>query len=550
MNRHIWIVTPLLVGLGLCAAPAAAPAQEFLGKPMGKWQADLSSPNAKVRRGGAFALGKIGTDAGTAVTPLVKVLKADPDPKVQEAAAYALGEICQGGKNMTVDARDALCAALSGNPDAAVKRSAAVALGNIALTHPAILAALKGQAGNPDPGVRQNVAYALGKVDDDNTDTLRQLLKDDDVQVKLNAAKAIGEYTSERAAPAVPELLACCNDPDGELKRAAMLSVVRLVGPKSKDAVPVLVKALDEKDQEVRRNAALALGNIGGEAGKAAVPVLREFLRDEDATVRRQGVVALRNIGENAKDAVDDLRLTLKDKDKDVRLFTATAFSALKLHGARAVPDLIERVADKNEDADVRAESAVALSRFTPPVPAAATPAAVSALVRVIEDEANPIKVRERTLWALAVHQRKLADYKDAYPAMTKLLTSTTGVETKMLRYNSAYFLGLFQADKAPDAVLNVLFDFLKDDKIQIYAGNTGKTVGKSIEGGKQGGSDVKEQRIGDGRVMAVQALDFVGKTRLQQRPEIITQLRTIANDPALYQKLRDDANDLLKKLK
>ena len=94
MNWRIWIAVLLLGSLGWCVAPAPVAAQKFLDKQWTAWSHDLKSPNPKVRRGGAFALGKIGPAASPALSRLVTVLREDKDAKVQEAAAFALGEIC------------------------------------------------------------------------------------------------------------------------------------------------------------------------------------------------------------------------------------------------------------------------------------------------------------------------------------------------------------------------------------------------------------------------------------------------------------------------
>ena len=69
-------------------------------------------------------------------------------------------------------------------------------------------------------------------------------LKDEDVQTRRNAAKALGE-----------------------------------IGPGAKEVVPALIAALKDKDKEVRTSAAFALGQIGP-AAKEAVPALEAAARD------------------------------------------------------------------------------------------------------------------------------------------------------------------------------------------------------------------------------------------------------------------------------
>src|SRR5260370_36298908 len=64
----------------------------FLGKPVAKWAEDLTNHDAGVRRSAAFALGKSGALASSAVPKLIRALH-DPHASVREAAAAALGEI-------------------------------------------------------------------------------------------------------------------------------------------------------------------------------------------------------------------------------------------------------------------------------------------------------------------------------------------------------------------------------------------------------------------------------------------------------------------------
>lgn len=545
MNHRIWIAA-LLFGAGLCAAPCPVAAQDFLGQRWDKWDRDLKAKDSRVRRGGAFALGKIGPKAAGAVPHLVDTLRLDKDAKVQEAAAYALGEVCLSGPGATAAVLGALGDALTSHPDPAVRRSAAVALGNIGLANPQVLAALNGKAEDDNPAVRQNVAWALGKVGDDNIATLRKLLHDADTVVKMNAANAVAAHDAPRAKLAVTELLSCCNDKDGELKRAAVVALVKLVGPEDSGKAGPLVAALGDKDLEVRRNAAFALGNIGGPTGKTAVPLLREILRSGELEERKQAAAAIKNIAVDAREAIDDLRVALKDKNKELRQYVAVALGGLERAAEKAVPELAALVTDANEELDVRVAAAVALSRIGP-VPAALT--AAPELLRVVEDDKAPMRVRERALWALRVHRNDMLNIKGLFPAMTKLMTDAKGQDAKMLRYDCAYLLGVFQGPKAPKETLDVLHEFLKDDKIQIYAGTGGKVTGGTTE--KKGGQvDLKEKRVGDGRVMAVQALTTIGKQRLLERPEVVTQLRTIAADGAAFEDLRKDVNKLLETLK
>src|SRR5437868_11516704 len=80
--------------LSVVVIPPTSWAQDtaFLGKPMARWVEELASPDARIRRGAAFALGKSSGLAVYTVPKLVRALK-DPVAGVREAAAFSLGEI-------------------------------------------------------------------------------------------------------------------------------------------------------------------------------------------------------------------------------------------------------------------------------------------------------------------------------------------------------------------------------------------------------------------------------------------------------------------------
>jgi hypothetical protein len=104
--------------------------------------------------------------------------------------------------------------------------------------------------------------------------------------------------------------------------------------------------------------------------------------------------------------------------------------------------------------------------------------------------------------------------------------------------------LGMLDGPQAPDKALDVLLEFLKDPTILIY---TGSEVKANWTGKEK--STVTEKGMGDGRVMAVQALDRMGVQKLISRPDIIQELQKVARDTT-WEPLRKDTQNLLAKLK
>jgi HEAT repeat protein len=313
--------------------------------------------------------------------------------------------------------------------------------------------------------------------------------------------------------------------------------------------------ALRDRDVEVRRSAALALGNIGGSDAVAALPILLDALAKGDPDMKRQSAAIIRNIGPDAFTAVHPLRKALTASDPELRANAAMALAGIGKAAESAVPDLVLLVANRNEASDVRVEAATALSRIGP-VDSARD--AVPKLLAVLEDTRNETRVRERIVWALRVHNVGLADL-NVYPSFIKVLGEDKKKDTRMLRYDCAYMLGMLQGPSAPKEALAVLSDFLHDDSILIWKSREVKAgIGPEGQGGTIKGRDVGK---GDGRVMAIQALDRIctsldgnlssqGVARVRAEKTVLRQLQTIAQDSNLDPELRKMTSGLLEKLK
>jgi HEAT repeat protein len=340
--------------------------------------------------------------------------------------------------------------------------------------------------------------------------SLKKALKDTDTRVRRAAADALNLLGEDAAAGAIPELLACCNNPDREERKAAYAALVRLVMPDDLSAArAVLTKGLKDPEVEIRRNAALAFANIGGPESAVAVPVLLEALRNGEVSLRRQAALAFSPIGPAAREAVSELRKALTDPDEEIRHNAAVSFIGLKEVGEPALPDLVKRMADKNESVRVRAQAAVAVSRigFVPGLKEA-----MPVILRLARDPTEKWQARERTLWSVRVYLNNSEDKAPVYRSLLSILNEPKRKEMKMLRYDSAYLLAMFQSADAPEKALDVLQEFLMDPEVKIYGGHGGRPPD-------------------DGRIMAVDALTRIGAQRVRQRADIVLQLRALDAD-------------------
>jgi len=142
-------------------------------------------------------------------------------------------------------------------------------------------------------------------------DTLVQDLKDNDLIVRLHAAKALGEAKDARA---VEPLIAALGDKGCGHTAANALAKI------GKPAVEPLIVALKNENPFVRRNAAEALGEI---KDSSAVKPLIDTLKDNDLIVRRNAAKALGKIKDSS--AEEPLTSALKDESPAVRRNAAIA---------------------------------------------------------------------------------------------------------------------------------------------------------------------------------------------------------------------------------
>lgn len=536
------IATMLLV-----LVPSLAHAQNgsFLGRPASTWQGDLTKTDAAARRSAAFALGKIGNRAAEALPQLSKLLREDNDARVREAAACAIGEIARESLRGDAGLVPKLGEALTKDADPLVRRSAAYAIGCLGKESIGGLTYLTTALEDKSPAVRQNVCWALGKLVDGVVPGLQKGLHDADPLVQRDAAMSLSGLPPKDVRPALPDLFDLCAADNTEVRRAALTVLVKAVGSSDTKGAASIAAALNDADEEIRNIAALTLSNIGGEAAAPAVPILVQALRGSDAELRRQAAAALRNIGPSARKALPDLVKGLTDPDEELRRNSALALAGLADAAVDAYPALLKMVEDAGERPEVRIEAAVALARMGNVPPALE---AVPRFLRVVADPTQDARVRERVIWALRVHNARLQSIPGVYEAFTKVLGEQPMQTNRMLRYDCAFMMGMLQGPDVGEAVLNTLHEFLKDGSIQIYTGASVNVAAGSTEG-SAGRVDRKETGKGDGRVMAIRALNRVGPDKTGKHKGIVRELRNLSTAPGIDPDLKEGARKLLSQL-
>jgi HEAT repeat protein len=299
---------------------------------------------------------------------------------------------------------------------------------------------------------------------------------------------------------------------------------------------------LQDGDPEVRRYAALAMSNIGGPQAEAAVPVLIDTLRRGDLDLRRAAAVALHNLGEVAAPAVPDLVKALSDTDPGLRKDAALALGGIGARAGDAVPWLVHLAANPKEPLDIRVEAAEALTGMgnLPPLRDK-----VPQLLKLLGDPDVHGDIRIRLAWLFNAFAEDGAIMTSAYPVFAKVCAEPGGKENLSPRYHCAFLLGVLQRQKAPDAAIDVLGEWLHDDTGRLY-GRKRSSVGAT---GQEATGQATVQAVlqGDSRVMAVDALRLIGADRVRDRKTIVAQLAALAGDNKLDPELKKKTVELLK---
>src|SRR5687767_1015205 len=163
---------------------------------------------------------------------------------------------------------------------------------------------------------------------------LRRALKDEDVVVAGDAARALGAL-GPRASPSVRALVQTLlhEDPYVRIYAAEALASI---GPKASVATRDLARALDDPIPGVRWAAAEALGSIGP-AAQPAVPQLIEALNDEFLYVRIFAAGALGSIGSKKQTT----REALKAAANDPAMRYEAEWALNRISGVRYGPPLV-----------------------------------------------------------------------------------------------------------------------------------------------------------------------------------------------------------------
>jgi hypothetical protein len=149
---------------------------------------------------------------------------------------------------------------------------------------------LQEQLIDPDPAIRKSVVMELIQYGADAVDPLTALLMDEDSDVRVHAATALGWVGGQDA---VQPLMVALQDINPYVRRYAARAMCWVV---DESAIEGLIAALKDDDTYVRRYAARALG--WSQDHSAIRPLFDLLIVEENSDVREYALTALEDLGE------------------------------------------------------------------------------------------------------------------------------------------------------------------------------------------------------------------------------------------------------------
>jgi HEAT repeat protein len=361
----------------------------------------LKNDNEVVRFRSAKILARVGRKAAPAVPRLTELLNDSLTP-IQTAALEALAAIGPAAKDSVIE-----IAKKVESEDVGVAREATRTL------------------------------RALGPAAAPAVPALAKALDSNDSNFCVEAAQAIAAVGPDATA-AVEAIAKHLEDANSRREeKVALLQAAAAIGSPAKDTIPAIGKLLAERDTAIRQAAAEALGKVG--PGNAdAIKLLTTPMADvKNTPVALQASIlkALATMGPAAKAVAPDVK-ALADKANDPTTKVWAAATLVALGTDADANSKIVLAALKDKTAKSTRGSAVEAAEFLGPK----ARSAVSDLLEVLQDKAQPTTVREKAARTLG----KLTA-KEAIRPLTEMLRDPD----HSLRRASADALGLM----GPEAV-------------------------------------------------------------------------------------------------
>jgi len=206
-----------------------------------------------------------------------------------------------------------------------------------------------------DPEIRSQAAKWLGDIRyKEAGNALIPLLKDENSRTRFFAAEALGRIAHEEAITGLVELLAANNDEDAYIRHAASLALGRINQPEA------ILALSDHSSSAVRLGAVLALRRM-------AHPGIDRFLKDQDEYIVTEAARAI-NDDHSIEGALPALGDLLKDTEFSNEALIRRAINAnLRVGSAPALDNLIAYAGKESAPVAMRTEALQTLGTWTKP---------------------------------------------------------------------------------------------------------------------------------------------------------------------------------------
>jgi HEAT repeat protein len=237
---------------------------------------------------------------------------------------------------------------------------------NLPALGPEEIALLLTLAADPAPSVRQNALKGLGRVRPPSKAVLEAIaraLGDGDSGTRSAAASASGEL-GEAAAHLVPLLVAMLRDTEDFNDRVACTALGQ-IGPAAAEATPDLRRRwLRRKDGGERANAGATLARVSPADRPAVMAVMLASIRETAGELpKKDAIMGLGLMGPDGAEGVPLLRPLLPSKDLGVRMTTVWSLGRIGPPAMEAIPDLEALLKDPDERTRQRVREAIDLIR-------------------------------------------------------------------------------------------------------------------------------------------------------------------------------------------
>jgi HEAT repeat protein/GTPase SAR1 family protein len=290
---------------------------------------------------------------------------------------------------------------------------------------------------------------------------LLTLLRDEDSNVRFNAAMALGEL-GQGSEVVIQALLTLLRDENSYVRSNAASTLGKL-GQGSEAVIQALPTLLRDEDSNVRFNAAMALGELG-QGSEVVIQALLTLLRDENSYVRSNAASTLGELGQGSEAVIQALPTLLRDEDSNVRFNAVSALGKLGQGSEAVIQALLTLLRDENPDVSKRA--AMALGEL-----GQGSEVVIQALLTLLRDE-NP-DVSKRAAMALG-------ELGQGSEVVIQALLTLLRDENSYVRSNAAITLG--ELDQGSEAVIQALLTLLRDKNSYVRS-NAASALGKLGQG-------------------------------------------------------------------